>query len=73
MLLKKVVQDDAKKSQEYHELMIAESEKVEELKKKLEENEKEFEDRRKEYLEVADQFRQIRGKLGIAIPEKKDS
>jgi uncharacterized coiled-coil DUF342 family protein len=69
--LKKVVQDDAKKSQEFHELMIQESEKVEELKKKLEENEKEFEDRRKEYLEVADQFRQIRSKLGIAIPEKK--
>jgi len=69
--LKKVVQDDAKKSQDYHEQMIAESEKVEELKKKLEETDKEFEEKRKDYLEVADQFRQIRSKLGIAIPEKK--
>lgn len=69
--VKKLIQNNADVSQEHHVKMLAVSKRIDELKEELDVLDKEYQDKRAEYLKVLDDFRAIKEKLGIAVPEKR--
>ena len=69
--VKRQIQDEAAKSQEKHEAMLELSGKVDSIKEEIEKLDEEYEKKRGEFVEIAQQVKDIKQRLGIAIPEKK--
>ena len=69
--VKTLIQSNADTSQEHHVKMLDVSKRIDELKEELDAADKEYQEKRQDYLKVLDDFKGIKEKMGIAVPEKR--